>query len=171
MKTLSLWQPWASAMAIGSKSIETRSWVTTYRGPVVIHAAKRCNKNELIDIACHWGWKGALRPFLEQDHYLWKVLPFGALLSVGNLVDIRPTESFTQGEILTRHRADGEKTDLYDWTQKMLGDFGLDRFGWIFRGMRCFAEPISLLGHQGLFNVPDHIIPEEFRRWPWNAPV
>uniref|UniRef100_A0A6M3J354 ASCH domain-containing protein n=1 Tax=viral metagenome TaxID=1070528 RepID=A0A6M3J354_9ZZZZ len=36
MKAISLWQPWASAMALGWKKIETRSWGTSYRGPPLI---------------------------------------------------------------------------------------------------------------------------------------
>lgn len=38
---LSLWQPWATLVALGVKSIETRSWSTKYRGPIAIHAAAR----------------------------------------------------------------------------------------------------------------------------------
>lgn len=41
MKALSLHQPWASLVALGVKTIETRSWATKYRGPLLIHAAKR----------------------------------------------------------------------------------------------------------------------------------
>lgn len=41
MKALSLHQPWASLVALGVKTIETRSWSTSYRGPLAIHAAKR----------------------------------------------------------------------------------------------------------------------------------
>jgi len=40
MKALTLTQPWASLMALQSKTIETRSWYTAYRGELVIHAAK-----------------------------------------------------------------------------------------------------------------------------------
>ena len=39
MKSLSLWQPWASLVALGIKTVETRSWATSYRGPLAIHAA------------------------------------------------------------------------------------------------------------------------------------
>lgn len=41
VKALSLWQPWASLIAIGAKRIETRSWATKHRGPLAIHAAAR----------------------------------------------------------------------------------------------------------------------------------
>lgn len=40
-RVLTLWQPWASLVASGTKRIETRSWQTPHRGPVIIHAAKR----------------------------------------------------------------------------------------------------------------------------------
>lgn len=40
MKALSLTQPWASLVAHGLKRWETRSWYTSYRGPLAIHAAK-----------------------------------------------------------------------------------------------------------------------------------
>ncbi|NLE60710.1 MAG: ASCH domain-containing protein, partial [Planctomycetes bacterium] len=41
MKALSLWEPWASLMRCGAKTIETRSWYTSYRGPLLICGAKR----------------------------------------------------------------------------------------------------------------------------------
>jgi activating signal cointegrator 1 len=40
MKALTLLQPWASLVAAGLKTIETRSWSTRYRGPLAIHASK-----------------------------------------------------------------------------------------------------------------------------------
>lgn len=41
MKVLTLHQPWASLVALRVKTIETRSWSTSYRGPLAIHAARR----------------------------------------------------------------------------------------------------------------------------------
>jgi len=41
VKALTLHQPWASLIAVGAKRIETRSWSTSYRGPLAIHAAAR----------------------------------------------------------------------------------------------------------------------------------
>ena len=48
MKCLSLWEPWATAIAYDLKRIETRSWSTPYRGPVAIHAAKTTLHAEFI---------------------------------------------------------------------------------------------------------------------------
>jgi hypothetical protein len=39
MKAISLWNPWAYAVPLGLKGVETRSWATNYRGPIAIHAA------------------------------------------------------------------------------------------------------------------------------------
>lgn len=49
MKAISLWQPWASAMAVGTKKNETRGWVLpkwAIGPPVAIHAAKRWTREE-----------------------------------------------------------------------------------------------------------------------------
>lgn len=46
---ISVRQPWAWAIVRGSKDIENRSWVTSYRGPVCIHAAKGCTRTEYED--------------------------------------------------------------------------------------------------------------------------
>ncbi len=40
MKTLTVKQPFASAIVHGIKDVENRNWSTDYRGPVLIHSAK-----------------------------------------------------------------------------------------------------------------------------------
>lgn len=58
---LSLWQPWATLVALGVKTIETRSWSTHYRGPLAIHAAAR--RPRIADLGdsflARHGWIGA----------------------------------------------------------------------------------------------------------------
>ena len=49
MRAITLHQPWASLIALGIKSVETRSWVTGYRGQLAIHAAKRPIKQSELD--------------------------------------------------------------------------------------------------------------------------
>lgn len=60
MKAISLWQPWATLIATGAKQIETRSWATSYRGPIAIHAAKRKVRKELIELAEWEEYRAAL---------------------------------------------------------------------------------------------------------------
>ena len=41
MKALSVKQPWANMIASGEKTIETRTWMTSYRGQVLIVSSKQ----------------------------------------------------------------------------------------------------------------------------------
>lgn len=41
MKALSVRQPWASMIAQGTKTIETRTWPTDYRGDLLIVSSKK----------------------------------------------------------------------------------------------------------------------------------
>lgn len=43
MKALSIKEPWASLIMKGKKTIETRTWRTSYRGPVLLCASKKPN--------------------------------------------------------------------------------------------------------------------------------
>lgn len=161
MKALSLWQPWASAIAVGSKRIETRSWPTSYRGPLAIHAAKRCPKDEMLRYSSSWTWCGALRPcgLRMGGKTLEELIPFGAIVAIAQLVDCRPTDSFTQAELDTVRLPQGEAPTFYTWTERMMGDFGLGRFGWVLEGVRPI-DPIIVVGRQGIFNVPDELFGE-----------
>lgn len=49
MKALSIRQPYAWLIAQGIKDIENRTWVTGYRGPVLIHAGKAYPKRDYED--------------------------------------------------------------------------------------------------------------------------
>lgn len=40
MRALSIQEPWAAAIALGRKPIENRTWTTSYRGQLLLHASK-----------------------------------------------------------------------------------------------------------------------------------
>jgi len=40
MRALTICQPYAHLIAIGEKRVENRSWATSYRGPLAIHAGR-----------------------------------------------------------------------------------------------------------------------------------
>jgi len=84
MKTLSVRQPQASAIAWGEKTIEHRAWATDYRGPLLIHASGS--------------------PFiLEFDDGDTMPLPYGAIIARVELVDIRPfTRSDCEGACMQK---------------------------------------------------------------------
>ena len=135
MKAISLWQPYASAMALGFKKNETRHWATKYRGPLLIHAAKKVIGWPSIDIqAC---FKDIA--FQPSD------LPLGCLLCQVYLVDCK--------RILNHNRPEGSEV--------IFGDYTSGRFMWITGNLKTLVNPIPFKGSQGFFNVPDEILKEE----------
>ena len=70
MKGLTIYQPSANHIADGKKRYETRSWFTTYRGPLAIHASK------------------------SRSHSA--VGPFGAIVAVGRLAACYRTRYLTE---------------------------------------------------------------------------
>jgi hypothetical protein len=52
VKAITIRQPWAWLIAMGAKPVENRAWWTSYRGPLLIHAAKGCTQEEWND--CYW---------------------------------------------------------------------------------------------------------------------
>jgi ASCH domain len=50
LRALSIRQPWAWAVAAGHKSIENRTWTTSYRGPFAIHAARVVETEAFADV-------------------------------------------------------------------------------------------------------------------------
>lgn len=151
MKAISLWQPWASLLVIGAKVIETRSWPTQYRGPLLIHAAKTLNQDVRyalcdtnVDNAFRRQGGTAARP-------LW--LPFGAIVGQVDLVDCRPTESFTAEELDTE--CFFEHFQEATWTEGALGNFAPGRFGWVLEKPQKFEKPIPYKGSQGFFEVSE----------------
>jgi len=144
MKALSLWQPWASLMAIGVKTIETRHWATDYRGLVVIHAAKKWTR-ELYDITFTEPFKSALESEIWDNHHTRldpNVLPLGSIVAVGELVACRVIpDRITLAE-----------------PERSFGDYSPGRFGWIFRNVRRLAETIPLRGQQGLWTLEPAIV-------------
>jgi hypothetical protein len=143
MKAISLWQPWASAIALGMKRIETRGWSTNYRGRLAIHAAKtwRTEQREFLAHAVEFGYAALAR----------EPLPFGAIVATCMLTDVRGSLALRQ-EVFA--------------TELFFGDFGPYRFGWILDDIVQLAEPIPFKGRQGFFDVPDELVPEYARQLP-----
>lgn len=167
MRALSLWQPWASAIAVGAKRVETRSWATPYRGLVAIHAAKRMNQMELIGFKSSWNWCGALRSLgvvMGGREALWDVLPFGAVVAVAEIVACLAVGDFTGRELDSPRRPDGPNPEHYEWTERQMGDFSLGRYGWRLANVRALVEPIPMRGFQGLWELDAEVTSSILRR-------
>lgn len=137
MKALSIWQPWASLIAVGAKRYETRSWPTRYRGPIAIHAARHWSE-ECAAVFSRYAVQADLAPSIGIDPPLLKHdLPFGAIVAVAQLEDCIPTTKL-RGQIL------GEYS---------LGNFSPGRFAWHIGRVERLLRPIPCTGRQGLWET------------------
>src|SRR5205085_11846598 len=92
LKALSLLQPWATLVIIGAKTIETRSWSTSYRGTLMIHASKGKS-----------GAAMAAEPLFKKYIPQFHALPFGAIIGEVTLKDVvRMDELLLPAELLAR---------------------------------------------------------------------
>lgn len=132
MKMLTLWQPWASLIAIGAKAVETRSWATDYRGPLAIHAAKRRTNPHEITPEIRAALVGSGIFEVEQ-------MPFGAVVCLCELTDVLPI-----GEVVDRLDADELERET------AFGDFSPGRYGWILSDIDRLAHPVYVAGQRGL---------------------
>lgn len=97
MKALTIKQSWADHIAYGLKSTENRTWKTSYRGPVLIHAGaaldphsrpwgeplvREITRSAILGIAriadCHWS-TGCCEPWGEPGVYHWTLTDVEAL--------------------------------------------------------------------------------------------
>lgn len=67
MKALSIRQPWAWAIVHAGKRFENRDWKRcSYRGPLLIHAAKGCTRDEYSEAADFIAQRRCAATYLRQ---------------------------------------------------------------------------------------------------------
>lgn len=147
MKAITLTQPWATLVAMGSKSVETRSWATGYRGEIAIHAGKSLapvgGKSGLIDICNYKLFQQELyrQGYVTHNHRDWNAEPtakmeFGAVIAVAELRDVVTT------------------TEIAPFLSEMeleFGDYSPRRFAWILNNVRLIKPSIAVKGSLGLW--------------------
>lgn len=171
MKALTLTQPWATLVAIGAKRIETRSWATSYRGPLAIHAAKGFGKGgerghkalcgtepfcSVLNAACKAHYDaldksdGVLRAMAEHPF-----MPMGAIVATCELLDcvetwprwatITPWLTASWNET-TYHVPPGQGS-----YEAAFGDYTPGRFAWLLGNVQALETPIPAKGALGLW--------------------
>jgi hypothetical protein len=146
MKAISLWQPWASAIAAGIKTMETRHWTTNYRGPLAIHAAKRWTNEEL-----YFWQKHVANPENVEDRDAFrkigilssKDLPRGAIVATCDLCGVISTDDDPN---ITAPAHVCSSTEL-TW-----GNYSSGRFAWLLSNINLLKQPIPCIGRQGFFD-------------------
>ena len=138
LKALTLHQPWASLIAAGFKSCETRHWAAPHSAwdtLIAIHAGAREDS-----------------PFRRNDPQVLRCLgdsplPAKAIVAVARLQDCIPTQALEPGPL-----------------EDHFGDFSPGRFAWRLAGIQPLSEPVPAIGHQTLWNVPADLLSEVYRR-------
>jgi hypothetical protein len=152
MRALTLWQPWASAIAHLDKRVENRTWRPpqwTIGETIAIHAGKSLDREALEDLA-HDGE-------LEQ---LGDPIPRGAIVATAQVVGwVRD-----DGRLLDRRpvRWDGISEDRA--AELVAGRWWAGPFGWVLDDV-VSIEPVPCRGRQGLWTVPEELLPTLRRRW------
>ncbi|UWG96803.1 ASCH domain-containing protein [Dehalobacter sp. DCM] len=174
MKAITLWQPWASLLACGAKKYETRSWDTSYRGPIAIHAAARSIQSILkecfpcADYEYHPS-HAARAKFLNACGFatlepLYE-FPRGAIIATAELVNCWHIVSHPGTNIdvarhipigaeldVPKHHPDFDKYIVPTEQEIMFGNWTPGRYAWEFTNMQVLLEPIPAKGGQRLWN-------------------
>ena len=128
MKVLSIIEPWATLIKEKKKYIETRTWKTSYRGELYIHASKKKIKvkdkqiTELLELI----------PNIEMG--------YGKIISRCKLVDcIYIDENFK--EEISKNKQ-----------EYLCGDFNIGRYAWILEEAVSLEKPIEAKGQLNIWN-------------------
>lgn len=128
VKALTLYQPYATAIALGLKRFETRGWATKHRCMIAIHAATAMPT---------WA-----KEFAATEVALGRIpsrLPLGAVVCIADLVEVVPSAvAFLDTDAIER---------LY-------GDFSAGRFAWRLDNIQVLVEPCFVKGRQGIWEWP-----------------
>lgn len=146
---LTVWQPWAWALAAGHKPIENRGWAppkATIGKPIAIHAAKRYD----MEAALH----------IKRTHGL--IVPpevtFSAIIAVGildRLVHMSDVSAWAREVGRIGAAPYDEDNDSYDpmWDNPWFSG----EVGWVFRDV-VQIEPVPCRGAQKLWAVRDPVL-------------
>lgn len=131
MKVISLTEPFATLIKEKKKKIETRSWKTSYRGEIYIHASSTRVPKE-------WKENKELMNLVQEE------LTFGEIICKCNLVDcIEMTEEWID-------KIKKEQPEEY-----VCGIYEKGRYAWVLEKIEPLEEPITVKGHLGIWNYEE----------------
>ena len=149
MKAITLHQPWASLIAHGVKSIETRSWAppqSLVGQRIAIHAGKNVVGPQLLNGNTR---QAIARLFGEEWE---KDIPKGSVVATALLTDARQV-GFQRyvGRVLA------SSPSYTGWIEPdPYGDFSVGRWLWILTDIQKVEPLVPALGRQGLWDwCPD----------------
>ncbi|MEK6418463.1 MAG: ASCH domain-containing protein [Burkholderia gladioli] len=130
MKAISIRQPWAWLIAAGLKDIENRTWRTSYRGPILIHAAKGMTRDEYEDV-----------DFWLSDEGFAITLPARETLHRGGIIGV------------------AELVNCFEWGVGASPWHMPGQYGFKLENFRALPSFVPYKGRLGIFEVQaDHMI-------------
>lgn len=154
LKAVTLYEPWASLMAIGAKLNETRGCRTNHRGDIAIHAAKADvgTPEEIIPIVIQAFRSRNIQPSASN---------MGCVLAVVRLMDVIPSAAFFRGSLYNRHQHEelmqNGRIPLCD-EEYAFGNYMPGRFIYRCCDVRRLLKPIPCRGYQQIgWIVPPEI--------------
>lgn len=151
LRGLSLWQPWATLIALRAKRIETRSWGTPYRGNVLICATASTPAGEW-DVLDDPAFAAVLRADSFPDR---ASFPQGCVVAVAKVVAC---------DLILQSDPSGYfRQDMYGKTVReeflaphecSFGNYAPGRYAWVLSSIRALTKPVPCRGAQGLW-LPD----------------
>lgn len=135
MKALTICQPYAALICLPddddrAKRVENRTWGTSYRGPLLIHAGKS-------------------RQWLSGDNYGIPLedMPFGAIVGIANLAS----------SICLASNADCAGA-FHRWPWLSQHQHLEGPYCFVLTECRRFETPIPYRGAQGFFDIPKEVV-------------
>lgn len=164
MKAITLYQPWASLVAVGAKPFETRGWGTSHRGELAIHAGMTLPSKALAGVPAYDIIEmaralGLIEPDTEPScryalHQL-DQLPRGVVVAISNM---------TGCEKIVLHGGRGLSSTSPGWLETprgiyypdahdiMFGDWSAGRYAWRQENVKKLDTPVPARGKQGLWD-------------------
>ena len=146
MRALSIPQPWATLIAEGVKTLETRAWAPSQSETgkrIGIHASKTIVLNPKYMDPETW------EEMIQRHGFRWyREIPRGAMVATALLWGLHQVTSIEKDEAYLK---DAEFTVPVD----PHGDFTPGRWLWLMKNIRPIEPPIPITGRQ--------------RLWKWNG--
>lgn len=164
----SLFQPWASLIAIDRKQIETRSWPAPrdhWSKPLGIHATAKLDPEhlgvlELSDVrALEYVGHGRFDGPKVGGHMFGYVggLPQSAVVAVCTLAECLPVPADRD-----RHEFDQQLAakGYNPYNEARLGDMRPGRWLWLLKDIVRLPSPVPARGHQRIWPAPPEVVDE-----------
>lgn len=175
MRALTLYQPWASLVACGAKRIETRSWSTAYRGPLLIHAGLQKPPRSSYTADPDRGVveipPRTVETMIEGLGVAdFDTLPRGAVLAVADLTrcdEVTDADLKAVTEAIWRAHGPAFAPSRREFC---CGDYSQGRWMWLLWDVMPLPTPIEWPGQRGLWTAPEELVAQVREALPaWQA--